>query len=153
MYQKSLKIGLITFGLIVSTLIICGNTFAQRGPGGPGGGKAPAKLSASDIVSRMKQNLNLSDDQVKQITTIVKDELAQMESLMGSGSRPDHTQIESIRTEAEAKIAAVLTTEQLELWEKSKPKAPGMKHQKTDENPDNAEAAPDAGETQSILVK
>ncbi len=117
--------------MILSTVFIAsGTAFAQRGPGGPGGGRGfngqhPQKPSVSDLVAKMKQALNLSDEQVGKIKTILENEMSQMESLMQSGDpQSSRSQMESMKKETERKLADVLTADQLAQWKGSMSRKP-----------------------------
>lgn len=118
--SKGSRVGIVLMGVL---LLAAGNVFAQRGPGG--GGQPPSPPSASDLVSRMKTALNLTDDQASQVTTIIQNEISQMESLMKSGNpESGRTQMESIHQQTESKLAEVLTAEQLTKWKSSMSQKP-----------------------------
>ena len=125
----------IFFGavLCVGIFFMSVSVFSQGGPGGGrpsgggpnGGGQPPSPPSASEIVSQMKKNLNLTDDQATQATAIMQEQISEMDSLMKSGSpESNRSKMESIHQQAEAKLAKVLTSEQLTKWENSKPQGP-----------------------------
>jgi len=93
---------------------------AQQSARGPGQGQPP---SASSIVAMMKDNLNLTDEQVGRITPIIESEIQQMENLRSQGA--DHssarTQMEALRASTESKLAQYLTAEQLTKWKNNRP--------------------------------
>jgi len=108
----------------ISLFIVGSSAFAQGKPGA-GRGKPPSMPSASEIVSRMKEILNLTDQQVVQVTTIIQEEISQMGSLMKSGNpEANRSKMESIRQQTESKLSKVLTSEQLTKWKNSKPQNP-----------------------------
>lgn len=75
----------------------------------------PAPPSAADMISRMQQDLGLSEEQVTQITPIIENEVEQLQALMSQGDR-DRSKMDAIRTETGEKLAEYLTAEQLEKW-------------------------------------
>ncbi len=96
--------------LVLFYLSALGIAFAQKDP-------RPSVSTAPDVVSRMQRVLNLTEDQVVQVTAIISEQKAQIGSLMSSGKgRPDMSQIEAIRQQMEAKLSRVLTAEQFVQW-------------------------------------
>lgn len=85
----------------------------------------PQAPSASDMISRMQQELNLTEEQVAQITPVIEDEINQMQSLMSQGGDRDASkvQMDTLRQATETKLAQYLTPEQLVQW-KSKQQQP-----------------------------
>jgi hypothetical protein len=118
--MKGTCLGLVVAG---SLFLMSGTMLAQEGPGG--GGQPPSPPSASEIVSKMKQDLGLTDEQVSQVTSIIQDESSQMEALMKSGDpQSGRSQMEAIQQQTESKLAQVLTADQLAKWKSSKPQGP-----------------------------
>ncbi len=91
----------------------------------------------------MKNELNLTDEQIARITPIIQDELNQMQAFREQGISPDTAgnKMEELRQNTELKLAQYLTQDQLRQW-MSKQQPPkqgmgdGMKPQKGDENSD-----------------
>jgi hypothetical protein len=109
---------------VIGLFFVGGSAFAQGRPGF-GGGKMPSPPSASEIVSQMKETLNLTDEQVTQVTTIIQEQMSQMESLIKSGNpESNRGKMESIRQQTEEKLSKVLTSEQLTKWKNSRPQGP-----------------------------
>jgi TolA-binding protein len=63
---------------------------------------------AEDIVGRMKQELKLTDEQVKQITPIIQADVQKRKELMD--------QINNVRQDTENKLGQYLTQEQMTQW-------------------------------------
>jgi hypothetical protein len=85
----------------------------------------PSAPSASDIVSKMKEELNLTEEQIAQITPVIEDEVNQGQSLIGQGGDRDavKTKMDVLRQATEEKLAQYLTQDQLAQW-KSKQQQP-----------------------------
>jgi hypothetical protein len=128
--MKANSKGICCLIVLSAVCITTGTVFAQRGSGGPGGGRGlngqhPQKPSVSDLVAKMKQALNLSDEQVGKIKTILENEMNQIESLVRSGDpQSSRSQMESIKKEAERELADVLTAYQLAQWKGSMSQRP-----------------------------
>lgn len=113
----------LAFILTGSLFLASGVVYAQGSP--RGGGQPPSSPSASEIVGRMKQELNLTDEQITQVTTIIQEEITQMQSLMKSGNpESNREKMGSLRQQTETKLASVLTAEQLTKWKSNKPQGP-----------------------------
>jgi hypothetical protein len=90
---------------------------AQQGEG------RPPRMSADQIVSSMKKSLDLTDEQVKQILPVIKEEMSKREELMGQGGGPGDfesmkSDMEKIDKETETELAKYLTEEQIAKWKK-----------------------------------
>lgn len=95
-------------------LLAAGSVSAQGEPGGDQSGVRPQPPSLSEIISSMKMELSLTDEQTAQVTTIFQEELAQIESLTKSGvTELVRSQIGDIDRQAQSQLAQVLTAEQL----------------------------------------
>ena len=107
------------YGFILGVLCItaAGTAFPQQGE--------HQQMSAGDIVAKMKDNLNLTDEQVNQITPIIEENSQQKQALMeqakssGSGFSAVKDQMVALRQSLESKLAQYLTPEQLEKWKNS----------------------------------
>lgn len=108
--------------LIGVLFLAMGITFAQQG------GQPPSPPLASDIVSRMKEDLNLTEEQMSQIMPIIQDELSQMQSFMEQGASPDtvRSKMDELRQSTESKLSQYLTQDQLTQW-KNKQQQPPQK--------------------------
>jgi Spy/CpxP family protein refolding chaperone len=74
-------------------------------------GSAPAqgpKPTAEEKINKMKQELNLTDAQVKQITPIIQSEMQKRKELMD--------QMRNLHQDTETKIGQSLTPEQMTQW-------------------------------------
>src|ERR1022692_2973303 len=73
-------------------------------------------------VQKMKDNLNLTPDQVGKITTIYSDAQQKMTALRNSGADPASTmqQRKEINKNAETQVSALLTPEQITKWKAMK---------------------------------
>jgi hypothetical protein len=99
--------------LIAGVIFIPEGAFAQQR------GQPPSPPSASEIVAKMKQQLNLSDEQVNQITPVFEAEIQRMESLRTQAT----TRMEALRNDTESKLAQYLTPEQLAEWKNNRPQS------------------------------
>lgn len=89
------------------------------------GGRPAAQMSAKDMAAKMKQKLNLSDEQTSKIEGIIQNEINEVATLIKTGSgEPDRSQVDEIRRKAESALADVLTTEQMAAWKQGKGKEP-----------------------------
>ena len=81
--------------------------------------------SAGEIAAKMKQNLNLTDEQVSQITPVIEENIQQRQAIMeqAKGQETDRDamkgQMAALRESMESKLAQYLTPEQLEKWKTS----------------------------------
>jgi hypothetical protein len=109
--NKWIGASLIAAGVL---LFSCGVSFAQQ----EGGDKPPAPPSASEMVSRMKQDLGLNDEQVSQITPILEEEISRMSELMGSETDREsaRSKMDALRQDTESKLAQYLTEDQMTKW-------------------------------------
>ena len=100
---------------------------------GQPGGQRPSPPSASDIVVKMKQELNLSDEQVSQITPIFQDEIQQMQAIMeqsrsqGADRDAVKSQMDALRQSTELKLSQYLTPDQLIQWKNMQQQPPQQK--------------------------
>lgn len=76
--------------------------------------------SVEDIIARMKHDLNLSDEQVIQITPIMQDDMRQRREIRSQGLDEDtvKTQIQAVRESTRSKLSQYLTEDQSEQWRK-----------------------------------
>ncbi len=100
---------LIAAGML---LVSWGVVFAQQG------GRPLAQPSAKDIVSKMEKELDLSDEQVKQVTRIMEEEMEQAGKIMSSAADLDSARIkmDALRQDTESKLSQYLTGNQMEQW-------------------------------------
>ena len=105
------------------SLLMAGRTFAQQRERLPSfaqrKAQPPASMPFGDIIAMMKEKLNLSDEQVSQITPIVQDDIRQRQEIMakakasGAGRNTVKSQMAALRERTKSKIAQYLTPEQL----------------------------------------
>jgi len=112
------RVCLVAAGIL---FVSCGVSFAQQG----GGKKPSSPPSASDMVSKMKEELGLSDEQASQITPIIEEEISQMKELMGSVTDRESARdkMDALHQDTESRLSQYLTADQLAEW-KSKQKQP-----------------------------
>jgi Spy/CpxP family protein refolding chaperone len=83
--------------------------------GPPGGGGRGMMMDPGRRAERMKQELNLTDDQTSQVKSILEDSRTKMEALRSNSSLSQddrRSQMMSIRKGQEDKIEALLTPDQ-----------------------------------------
>ena len=82
--------------------------------------QAYAIPSAQEIIAKLKQALDLSDEQTSQITPIIKEKVSQAKEIVSQGGDRDTMKIkaEALRKETESKLSQVLTLDQLEQSKK-----------------------------------
>ena len=116
--------------LIGALFLVAGITFAQQGD------QPPSPPSASDVVSRMKEELSLTEEQISQITPIIQDELSQMQSFMEQGASSDtaKSKMDELRQSTESKLSQYLRQDQLTQW-KNKQRQPPQKEGSRMESP------------------
>jgi hypothetical protein len=105
-----------------AVLLGAGIAFAQQGGQGGQGGKPPA---ACDMVSRMKQDLDLTAEQVSQITPVIENEINQMQALIDDGADRDAARVkmDALRQSTDEALSQYFTPAQLTLW-KSRQRQP-----------------------------
>lgn len=109
--------------LAAVVLIFSGIAYARQG-------QPPSPPSATDIVDRMQQDLDLTDEQVRQITPIIEDEVKQMQAIMRQGPDGDRSKMEKLHEETESKLSQYLTEEQLAKWKNQRRRPPQGKGNK-----------------------
>ena len=92
------KNGLIALCLLITMLVVAGGVAQAQGPMRTPEGK----------INKMKQELNLTDEQVKQITPVIQSEMQKRKELMD--------QMRNLHQETETKIGQFLTPEQMTQW-------------------------------------
>ncbi|MBF0483392.1 MAG: hypothetical protein HQL25_01685 [Candidatus Omnitrophica bacterium] len=81
-------------------------------------GQTKSTLSINDIITQLKQDLRLSDDQAAEITPVLSDHLAQIQEIRAQNLEPD-AQIKSINSifnNMRSQLAQYLNAEQLNNW-------------------------------------
>ena len=89
---------LITLCLLVMMLVVAGGVAQAQGP----------MCTPEGKINKMKQELNLTDEQVKQITPIIQSEMQKRKELMD--------QMRNLHQDTENKIGQFLTPEQMTQW-------------------------------------
>ena len=90
----------------------------------------PEQLPSLDnIIAKMQQDLNLSDEQVRQITPIMQNAIQQRRAIRSQGLDQDtvRTQMQEVQQSTESKLSQYLTQDQLTLWKKIRPQPPSQK--------------------------
>lgn len=112
--DKWVRLYVIIFGV---SFFLAGITFAQQEE------QPPSPSSASDILAKMKQELNLNDEQLSRITPIIQDDVQQMQMIMEqsrsqrAGRDAVKNQMDVLRQNTESKLSQYLTQDQLIQWE------------------------------------
>ncbi|HUT83688.1 MAG TPA: Spy/CpxP family protein refolding chaperone [Thermodesulfobacteriota bacterium] len=83
---------------VIAMLVVAGGVAQAQGPMRTSEGK----------INKMKQELNLTDEQVKQITPIIQSEMQKRKELMD--------QMRNLHQDTETKIGQFLTPEQMTQW-------------------------------------
>jgi Spy/CpxP family protein refolding chaperone len=128
--MKSLKISLLIAALAVTMCALAQDSGQQGGPGGPGGmhgGRGPGRQmpSVDDQVTELTKSLKLSDDQQKQVHTILQNQHDQMQQLFQdqSLSREErHSKMKDLHQSTNTKINGVLNDDQKKKYEEMQQK-------------------------------
>jgi regulatory protein YycI of two-component signal transduction system YycFG len=98
--------------VIMSLFIVTNSAFAQ------------SQESSSDyIVAKMKRELKLSDEQVKQIKPIIENEIQQRQQIkeqaraQGIDRQAIKEQMQALRKDTESRLAQYFTQDQMAQWE------------------------------------
>lgn len=126
------------FLLFIFPAAVCGLSFAGSDTGVPEDvsrprpGKAPPKrLTAEEVVKRMKEKLGLSAEQAAQIISVIEEEMETMKTIMeqegvsGRGTRSAGMEkMKALHESTEKKLALYLTAEQMAKWKEDRPGGP-----------------------------
>ena len=99
--------------LTVLALLGFGSMSAQRGDKRP-------QMSVEQRVEKLKKELNLTDDQVKQVTTLYTD----FQKKMQSAEKGNREQMRAERDKLNKQVEAVLTDEQKKSFKKMQTQRP-----------------------------
>ena len=109
----------VNFVLILCVMLIASTISAQqRGPQGGGQQGPPAVPTAKEIkemVSDMSKEISLDEDQETEILELYTAHFNEVKKKTKSG-RPDRNEMESLKTNFEKEVKAVLTEEQQKLY-------------------------------------
>jgi Spy/CpxP family protein refolding chaperone len=112
----------ISSALLLCMILIAGTSYSQQGGsrgGGQGRGQRPPKLPTTkeikEMVSDMAKEISLNEEQEDEILDIYQAHFDEVEEKTKSG-RPDRNEMESLKTNFEKEVNAVLTEEQQELY-------------------------------------
>jgi len=83
---------------VIAMLVVAGGVAQAQGP----------MFTPEGNINKMKQELNLTDEQVKQITPIIQSEMQKRKELMD--------QMRNLHQDTETKIGKFLTPEQMTQW-------------------------------------
>jgi len=87
----------------------------------------------NDVIATMKLNLNLTEEQVRQITPIIEDHVQQRNAMMEQAKRQGftqeaiQTQVRALRQSTNSKLSQYLTQDQLKKMESDRPSFPAQK--------------------------
>jgi hypothetical protein len=131
------------FGLVLGLLATTPAVYAQdAAPATPPAGKA---WGGARPMEQLAKKLNLTDEQKTKVAAILKDQMTQMLELRKNEdlSQDDRrTQMMAIRKEGNAKIRALLTSEQQTTFDKLPPMGGGPRGKKKSDGEAPAPAAP-----------
>ncbi|MFA5114952.1 MAG: hypothetical protein WC469_02655 [Candidatus Omnitrophota bacterium] len=84
--------------------------------------KPPAPPSGDEIVSKMEQQLNLSEEQVSQIKAVIEDNIAKVQEVIKKNldTKSFRDQTIELQKDMEVKISQYLTADQLIQWKNRK---------------------------------
>jgi excinuclease UvrABC ATPase subunit len=113
-------------GIVLGVLFLAaGAAFAQQGQ------QSFPLPSAGEVVAKMKEKLNLSDEQVKQIAPIIEEDFQQRKEIVaqsktqGLGREAVRSKMAALRQSTKSKLTQCLTPEQLEIL-KNEPLSPNF---------------------------
>lgn len=108
--QRGKSVLVISFVLFAAAGIVLAEQMGDRPP--------PPELSADDVVAMMKNELNLSNTQVRQITPVIEDEISQIKAFISQGIDRDQvkSKLDALREETESKLSKYLTSDQISQW-------------------------------------
>lgn len=89
---------LITLCSVIAMLVFLAGAAMAQGP----------RPTAEEKINKLKQELNLTDEQVKQITPIIQSEMQKRKEVMD--------QMRNLHQDTENKIGQYLTPEQMTQW-------------------------------------
>lgn len=99
--------------IVTATFLVSAICFAQMG--GSGGPQPP---NAEDMVANLAEKLSLTEDQQSAILELFTEQFEEMEELRESGDMESgREKMDELREEMDKKIKALLTEEQIEIYE------------------------------------
>ena len=115
--QSTDRLGMLSALTLVLALLIVSASGAQRGGWS---GPSPEQM-VEEHLTRMTEELALTDEQVPRVRPIIEEHMARMRELMEKhqqqGRRPGNSgrqEVEGLRKEMDRQLATVLTEEQME---------------------------------------
>lgn len=116
--------------IVVLATLSGSEVFAQPPGGGGQGPQLPDSDQIKEMVADLSEKLILSEDQQIEIQEMYEAHFEQVEELMSKG-RPERSEMETLKTEFEESVNAILTEEQQELYaaylEENQPKMDGQR--------------------------
>jgi protein CpxP len=116
----ALVLGLSPFSLLAQDAAPAGSPPPADSPAPA----APRRANAAAQIQRMKDKLNLTDDQVKQITQILQDMRTQGQALRQDTSLSDddrRTKMQAMAKDVHDKVRALLTADQQKIFDTMPP--------------------------------
>lgn len=111
----------LNIALIVCAMLIAGMSYAQQG-GSRGGGQGrqqppplPSSKEINEMVSEIAEEILLDEDQEADMLKLYVDHFDEVEERTKSG-RPDRNEMESLKTDFENEVNALLTEDQQDLY-------------------------------------
>lgn len=109
----------VNFVILLCVVLIASTVSAQqRGPqsgGQQGPPSVPTTKEIKEMVSDMSKEISLNEDQEAEILELYSDHFKEVKEKTKSG-RPDRNEMESLKTDFEKEVKAVLTDEQQKLY-------------------------------------
>ena len=127
--MKQSKKNIISVLMLSFALLISGITFAQAQRGGKQKPPVPNEKQVIKMVDKLSEDLELSDDQEKEVLALYQDHFAEVEEKTSGNQRPEREEMEALKSSLEKDVKALLNEEQqskfddyLEEREQNKPK-------------------------------
>lgn len=94
----------------IFALLLAGMSYAQ---GGPGGQPMPIPERVNRTIERLKPELNLTEQQVKDLNPIYTEFYTKLDSMRASGQRPTPEARQALTESRNSQLKKVLTEEQM----------------------------------------
>jgi Spy/CpxP family protein refolding chaperone len=128
-HKVSLMAALAAGALIALTPALQAQDKPARGEGGPRAGQRGEM--AKERLTQMAEELNLTAEQKTKVEAVLKEQAETLRGLRDAAPEERREKMQAARKEIDAKIKAILTTEQYAKWEKTRaqrgPGGPGGK--------------------------
>ncbi len=109
----------------ITTFTVTSFLFALFLAFGANASAQPSRPTAEEIINKLEQKLDLTDEQIRQIYPIIEEQMTKRKELIEkvrsqgfSARRSMKSKMKEINKETETKLAAHLSSEQLSQWKK-----------------------------------